>query len=199
MEIILTQLHLSAGVQHDRAVRAVIDMGSPVAEVSLVYQSVEDETEYGLVQYLPAGISRGHVLPPLSPDSSSIARYWSRELTDTGPVQEIAPILMVVAFNIPTASLPDVEAWYSEEHIPMLSAANGWLRARRYEAIEQQGGPVYNSLALHELRDESVLDSPERKAARSIPWRAKFSSEPWFQQAGRWVYRRIGSEGPYIG
>ena len=195
MEIILTQMHLPAGTEQDAAIRTVIDHGTPDAEISVVYQSVDDEMEYGLVQYLRSGSNlQDHAFAP-----SDVAQYFCTELTDSGPTEEIAPILMIVAFNVPIELASGVEAWYRDEHIPMLTSAAGWLRARRYEVLLQHNGPVFNSIALHELRDETVLDSPERKAARSTPWRARFSSDLWFQQAGRWVYRRIGSEGPYIG
>jgi len=73
----------------------------------------------------------------------------------------------------------------------MLMRAPGWLRARRFEAVRSIGVRRYTSIALHDLRDLAVLDSKERALARSTQWRARLERASWFQQAGRFVYRRL--------
>ena len=85
-------------------------------------------------------------------------------------------MLMIVAFNVPTARADEVERWYRQEHAPMLLRAPGWLRMRRYEPMQSAGGPQWTHLALHELRDAAVLESAERALARSTAWRAQLDA-----------------------
>ncbi len=67
--------------------------------------------------------------------------------------------------------------------------ADGWLRARRYAVTDMVGeARRWTHLAFHELRDLSVMDSEERKIARSTPWRAELEKEEWFLTAGRWIF-----------
>jgi hypothetical protein len=197
VDILLTQMRLSGQASLETAHNALTLAGSPHSEVSVFYQSVAASDDFGLVQYFHEAIEKG-TLSPIS-SGRTIAQYQCREVSDTGPTNEVASVLMIVAFSVPEHRRQNIDDWYRQEHIPLLMQADGWLRARRYETIEQRGGAHYTSLALHELRNEAVLDSSERKAARSTPWRAQFSNEPWFENAGRWVYRNLSSDGPYFG
>jgi hypothetical protein len=115
--------------------------------------------------------------------------YALELLTDTGPVPEPYGALMLVAFDIPPHMRAEVDRWYEEEHVGLLMRADGWLRARRF-GVTSHNGKSWTSLAFHELRDVTVLDSEERKVARSTPWRAELERDAWFQQAGRWVFAR---------
>lgn len=115
--------------------------------------------------------------------------YALELMTDTGAVSEPYGALMLVAFDVPAAMTAEVDRWYEEEHIGLLMRADGWLRARRFKVLDHRG-KSWTSLAFHELRDVSVLDSEERKIARSTPWRAELERDTWFQEAGRWVFRR---------
>ena len=56
--------------------------------------------------------------------------------------------------------------WYDTEHIPLLAAVPGVLRARRFLAAE--GKPRY--IALYDLADASVAGSAPWKAALATPW-----------------------------
>jgi hypothetical protein len=117
--------------------------------------------------------------------------YRMELLTDTGPASEAYGALMLVAFNVPPQRSAEVADWYDREHIRLLMRADGWLRARRFGVSDQLcslGGKRWTSLAFHELRDVSVLDSAERKFARSTAWRAELEKEAWFLEAGRFVY-----------
>ena len=117
------------------------------------------------------------------------ARWIGDLVDDVGEAGNAHRIIQVVAFDVPAALREAVRAWYAEEHIPMLMRADGWLRARRFEVVSPRE-PTYTSLAIHELRDIAVMDSPERAAARDTPWRAQFASRPWFEGSGRWLYER---------
>lgn len=116
------------------------------------------------------------------------AQYTLDLASDTGPATQPWGIVMMVAFDVPDAMIPEVERWYDEEHINLLMRAPGWLRARRYRVRNHTGGPRWTSMAFHELSDISVMDSPERAFARSTPWRAELEKDAWFQSAGRGVF-----------
>lgn len=126
----------------------------------------------------------------LAQDNSALSDpldYRMKLLSDTGPASEAYGAMMLVAFDVPEQRAAEVARWYDEEHIRLLMRADGWLRARRFGVAEHRG-KRWTSLAFHELRDVSVLDSAERKVARSTAWRAKLEKEEWFQGAGRFVY-----------
>jgi hypothetical protein len=118
---------------------------------------------------------------------SVLGDYRLDLLTDTGLVAEPFGALMLVAFDVPADRADEVARWYDDEHIMLLMRADGWLRARRFNVVNHTG-KRWTSLAFHELRDVSVMDSPERAIARSTPWRAQLEREGWFVQAGRWIY-----------
>jgi hypothetical protein len=89
-----------------------------------------------------------------------------------------APVLMPVPMSMPPEHVDDMEAWYAQEHIPMLLAVPGWRRARRY--VLRPGspgsgdGPTY--LSLHEIDSHAAFETPEYKAAISTPWRNRIVS-----------------------
>ncbi|MGE4432170.1 MAG: hypothetical protein AB7E05_15675 [Sphingobium sp.] len=119
------------------------------------------------------------------------AQYQLEQVSDTGPTEEPFGIIMMVAFDVPPERTAEVDRWYDEEHIGLLMKADGWLRARRYRVLAHEGGPRWTSMAFHELRDISVMASPERAFARSTSWRAELEKEPWFLAAGRGVFRPL--------
>lgn len=146
--------------------------------------SVEGMEEQAYFSILPAGAT-----PPFTP--ADAAAYRLEQMSDTGSVLEAFGALMLVAFDVPTDRMTEVDRWYEQEHIAMLMRAPGWLRARRYRVLSFANGPRWTSMAFHELRDVSVMDSPERAAARSTPWRAELEKEEWFGRAGRGVFRPL--------
>jgi hypothetical protein len=158
---------------------------APMATGQHYYRALDPAPGSALVQYFAGGV------PALAAATPGLARYCCRELSDSGAAGEIAPVLVVVAFDVPPDLATMVDRWYAEEHIPLLCRAPGWLRARRYQMLNYSGGPRYTSVALHELRSVSVLDSVERQYARSTAWRAALAPEPWFAAAGRFIYHRI--------
>ena len=124
----------------------------------------------------------------LSPAPDGAMRYVLEQLSDTGPASEPYGVIMLVAFDIPAERADEVDRWYDEEHIGLLMKADGWLRARRYRVLRHEGGPRWTSMAFHQLRDQSVMDSPERAFARSTAWRAELERDAWFRKAGRGVF-----------
>jgi hypothetical protein len=103
-----------------------------------------------------------------------------------------ATAMMLITFGVPEDQAAKFDDWYEQEHIPMLMRAEGWLHARRFMVTERSAGSAcWTSLAIHLLASLDVLDSEERRLARSTPWRAQFASLPWFEAAGRFLYRPV--------
>jgi len=154
------------------------------------YRSLERTADLATVDYLEELWSVDAVALAAMP-AAGRARCTCVERQDSGAWDEEHSVLMIVAFNMPTARTDEVERWYRQEHAPMLLRAPGWLRMRRYEPIQAAGGQPWTHLALHELRDVAVLESAERALARSTPWRAQLEQESWFAQAGRFIYEYL--------
>jgi hypothetical protein len=78
------------------------------------------------------------------------------------------PVVMAVSMSVPPAVEPDLEAYYEQEHYPLLLAVPGWRRARRF-VLTAGTGPKY--LSLHEIESQAAFDDPGYLAATSTPWR----------------------------
>ena len=68
-----------------------------------------------------------------------------------------APGLLLVMMDIDPEHEEDFNRWYDEQHVPERLAIPGFVRARRYRAVE--GAPKY--LALYEVESPAVLESEE--------------------------------------
>ena len=100
--------------------------------------------------------------------AATIDRRLYAPISDSGGTGEAPAVLMAVSMSVPAAAVADMEAWYVEEHIPMLLAVPGWRRSRRY-ILASGDGPRY--LSLHEIDSRAAFDEPAYKAAASTPWR----------------------------
>ncbi len=83
--------------------------------------------------------------------------------------------LLTVYASIPADIEDDFNKWYNQQHIPERLAVKGFLSAARYESLK--GEPKY--IALYELEDASVLESP---AYRQLGEKAKTNA--WDQRIG---------------
>jgi hypothetical protein len=99
--------------------------------------------------------------------TATIIRRLYSPVSDSGPTADAPPVLLAVSMSVPEGTEGDVEAWYTEEHIPMLLAVPGWRRSRRY-LLTSGDGPRY--LSLHEIDSHAAFDEPAYKAAISTPW-----------------------------
>lgn len=88
-------------------------------------------------------------------------------------------LVMLVWFLAPSNQQEDLDRWYVEEHVPMLMQDPGWLSCHRYASADSDD-PIAR-VAIHELRDMEVLESPFRRAARQTPWREKWLEFDWFK------------------
>lgn len=120
---------------------------------------------------------------------SGFTRYWATLSSDAG-ARGIGDYLSVNAFDVPDDRVAAFDDWYESEHVPRLLEAADWLRVRRF-VITDGDGPRWTHLALHELASAGVMDSPERRHARTGPKRDAFVNLPWFTASGRWLYRLV--------
>lgn len=125
---------------------------------------------------------------------TGFTRYLAREVSarvkgDAAAALD-APILYAVSFNVPAEAQAEFDAWYEQEHIPLLMEEPDWLMVRRMHVADGVPEP-YTHLALHYLADARALASPARETARATPWRARLAQQPWFK-ASYTVFDRHG-------
>lgn len=90
-----------------------------------------------------------------------------------------APVLMVVSMSMPDEAVPDMEAYYRQEHHPMIMAVPGWRRSRRF-VLTSGTGPKY--LSLHEIESPSALKEPALDAALSTSWHTRIVAAATFYE-----------------
>ena len=74
---------------------------------------------------------------------------------------------LLLTMTAPPARMEEeFNAWYDAEHMALLSAVPGVLRARRF--LDPKGKPRY--IALYELADAKVAGSAPWNAALATPW-----------------------------
>ncbi len=122
-------------------------------------------------------------------NATGFTRYLCELISDTGPSAD-GGCLSVNAFHVPDIDVGLFDDWYETEHIPRLMQAHDWLRVRRYRVYDGDG-PTWTHLALHNLMSPEVMDSPERRFARTGPKRDALVNRPWFGGSDRWLYRII--------
>ena len=106
------------------------------------------------------------------------------------------------AGSTPTAALgvwmsvsdsDDFAKWYEQEHIPMLFAAPGWLRIRRYELVSGSG-PTF--LALHDLAVPETVDDQRAEPARHTAWRDRVAEyRTAYERRVFRLHKRIRADG----
>ncbi|KAJ5041781.1 uncharacterized protein L3040_005349 [Drepanopeziza brunnea f. sp. 'multigermtubi'] len=67
----------------------------------------------------------------------------------------------------------EIEKWYQEEHVHMLSKIPGWLRTRRFVTSSIDKSAAVEYLALHEYAPQNGLGGEEFQAAVSTDWSKK--------------------------
>ncbi|KAF2431385.1 putative alpha/beta hydrolase [Tothia fuscella] len=69
----------------------------------------------------------------------------------------------------------EVDKWYEEEHISMLSRVPGWRRSRRFitSHLEPLSPEETEYVSLHEYAPDNGLGGEEFKSATSTPWRTE--------------------------
>lgn len=178
-------------------------MAVPGFEAAWRYEAIEGEPRYlacyflddmaalELPEYRRLKSDPGERTARMLANVEGFTRYLCDGISDTGEHDEQVGVMFAVAFAVPDEAAERFDAWYDDEHVAMLMQADGWLRVRRFRARPGSDGPPWTHFALHELRDQSVMDAPERAAARDTPRRSELAAESWFSPNGRWLYRPI--------
>lgn len=114
-------------------------------------------------------------------------------ISTRGEYQGPPPVTVAVSFRVNEADLDELNRWYDEEHIDMLSKASGWIRTRRFRMIVGglQGMPPPGQvevLAVSDFKSPEDLQSPEVKAARDTPWRTKLMEKVLWKDMRAWGY-----------
>jgi hypothetical protein len=104
---------------------------------------------------------------------ATLDRRIYEEISSDGVVSPAgpAPVLLSVALSVPAGAEDDLQAWYTDEHIPMLLEVPGWGRIRRFRLVRGMDGAAPEFLSVHELTGPEVLEEPGYRAAISTPWR----------------------------
>ena len=100
---------------------------------------------------------------------TQVSESWAEGVSEAAGAP---PVLLAVAMSVPDAVVPDMEAYYEQEHYPLLLDVPGWRRSRRFALISAPGtdNTVPKYLSLHEVESEAAFDQPGFKAAVSTPW-----------------------------
>ncbi len=96
-----------------------------------------------------------------------------------------AAAVLINAMNVDPAHEADFNAWYDQEHIPLLSKVPGCLTARRFRATDKG---THKYVALYHFASADVPDKPEWKKAVETPWTEKL--RPHFKDRIRMLTRR---------
>jgi hypothetical protein len=182
----------------ERGYLAVYEMDSPAALRTEVYERIKTRPSErtrrmltgvsGFTRYIGNEIATAR--RPDKPNHNEVeGRSQFSVQSKSAPVD--TPFLYAVWFAVPPGRLADFDAWYDQDHVPILMQQKDWIAVRRFDIVD--GEPEsFNRLALHYLADAAALDRPEQRLARETPWRQRLAAEPWFN--GRYnVFERHGT------
>jgi pimeloyl-ACP methyl ester carboxylesterase len=120
-----------------------------------------------------------------------------KRLEEVGADEEAGGnVLVAISITVRPGKEKELDKWYDQEHIEMLSKVPGWLRTRRFvtSSILDSKDPV-EYLALHEYAPRNGLGGEEFKAATNTPW-AKEVSTSVIQEKRRRTYDLYYTFGP---
>ncbi|KAG5636847.1 hypothetical protein H0H81_006640 [Sphagnurus paluster] len=94
-----------------------------------------------------------------------------------------APGKFILVFSIEPASPEqdaDMQKWYAEEHLGLMSKVPGFIRVQRYTLVSHvelagnadasSSPPIFKYTAIYEWESPASLETPELKAATATPW-----------------------------
>ncbi|MCJ1479313.1 hypothetical protein MMC13_007998 [Lambiella insularis] len=87
-------------------------------------------------------------------------------------------VLVTVSLSLqPGRKKEELDKWYEEKHIPMLTKVTGWRRSRQFvtSAVERKDEIEY--LTVHEYAPKNGLGGEEWKAATSTPWQEEIMTK----------------------
>jgi hypothetical protein len=153
------------GVRPGRALEAIDERGNWIS-----LNDVEPGDVRGLLSYVREreGMDGAPVV------GASLRReLWDYEVVSVPEVaraeDDVAGAIVSCVWWTPAPGAEDdLNAWYDNEHIPLLMEVPGWLRIRRFKR-DVGGAPQY--FAIHDIEDARALGDPRRKRVRTTPWR----------------------------
>ncbi len=97
-----------------------------------------------------------------------VFRRWACEQVRPGDADPHpdAQALFLACREVPEEHEAELNRWYDEEHVPLLSAVPGVLRARRFRA--SSGSPRF--VSLYDLADAGAPVHPQWRAAVATEW-----------------------------
>jgi hypothetical protein len=145
-----------------------IDSDTHVATYDLESPDVLRTPAYGAV----AGTNQSPWTKRVTAMCRRIMRFEGEQVS---PGDFTAPLgggaLLAASMNVDPAAEAEFNAWYDTEHLPLLGAVPGVLRARRFKATDTESERRY--LALYHLADAAVFGSDTWAAAANTPWSAR--------------------------
>ena len=102
-----------------------------------------------------------------------------------------ARALFFASGDVPAEHEKEFNEWYDTEHIPLLSAVPGMLRARRF--FDPAGKPRY--IALYDLADASVAASAQWQSALQTEWAQRIDA---LTRDCEWILRTYSAYAPYL-
>ncbi|EAW06826.1 putative alpha/beta hydrolase [Aspergillus clavatus NRRL 1] len=125
-------------------------------------------------------------------DDQKVPDY--RPLENETDAASAGSVLIAVSVKVPADQEEELNRWYDEEHIAMLSRVPGWRRSRRFVTAAIDPNAPREYISLHEYAPKNGLEGPEHNAAKSTPW-SKRISEIAIEKKRR-VYQWVYTFGP---
>jgi hypothetical protein len=157
----------------------------------------------------PAHQEHGRTAEPIPEHVAAVLTYLrtvygqcfpeAGSLTPSGvephPEQRIGTAVLHVMMDVEPAWELEFNAWYNDEHLVSLLAVPGFLSARRFADVAwpaagpEAAGGRHQYLAMYELEDVSVVDSPAyAQACEMTPWTEKVAPHLAFHSQ---IYRQV--------
>lgn len=110
----------------------------------------------------------------------------------------LAGCAVIAIWNgIEPAVRADFAAWHDNEHVPERVAIPGFLRGRRYVAVDQTTVPAF--FTLYEVADFAVIEGREYRERLDHPTTATRRVTACFRDTMRALARVVESHGPGVG
>ncbi|MQB01271.1 MAG: hypothetical protein GEU78_13430 [Actinobacteria bacterium] len=103
-----------------------------------------------------------------------------RVIFDQGDREPRSSHALMVIFPIPAEEQPQFDAWFCNEHAPLLLAIDGWERSR----LVAVSGKI-SRVVWHDLAGADPLRSSGRAAAGRTPASSALVERPWFTRVRR--------------
>lgn len=115
-------------------------------------------------------------------------------LSDEIAQADMAPALLVGRMEVPSHLDATFNSAYNNERLPLYRSIPGYIRARRFTAIQREPADEPQYITVHECDRPEVADSPEWEAVRKAHtpvWSEQLQAHMRFAQGSPGVYRRI--------